>query len=201
MSRRRRRGGHRGQKAGGRAEATDAAADRPMMDEVDEMDDGARTRVNERDEQLDFAAGDSDAKSADEPAEDAVQGGGEDGAAEEIRRGDDDLDEVSSPDRAEIEALYRRARAAAEDGRLVEAEKGYRELLFRDPGHLKARNNLGYVYDALGEPARALEEYQAALAIDPQNVQLLNNVGAVLGTQRRPSGRHRCWLPTIPTCT
>ena len=64
----------------------------------------------------------------------------------------------------------------------MEAEKGYREVLFRDPGHLKARNNLGYVYDSRGEPARALEEYQAALEIEPENVQLLNNVGAVLGT-------------------
>jgi Tfp pilus assembly protein PilF len=91
----------------------------------------------------------------------------------------------SQADREELDEIYRRARAAAEAGRLVEAEKGYREVLRRDPRHLKARNNLGYVYDSLGEPTRALEEYQAALEIEPENVQLLTNVGGALGTLGR----------------
>ena len=39
--------------------------------------------------------------------------------------------------------------------------RGGTHALRRDPSHFKARNNLGFVYDSLGEPEKALEEYKA----------------------------------------
>ena len=169
---------------------------RPQEDR-DPAPDPETNEVESEDEQLDLTAAptnggplpDVTETESEPPKQVSVTGEDTDDAGDEevpdAPVPDAELDRLSSRDRAEIESLYRRARTAAEDGRLVEAEKGYRELLFRDPGHLKARNNLGYVYDGLGEPARALEEYRAALEIEPENVQLLNNVGAVLGTLGR----------------
>ena len=61
------------------------------------------------------------------------------------------------------EELYRQAKRLTDEGALQEAVRAYRELLAIEPSHLRAHNNLGVVYDRLGDHRSALAEYQAAM--------------------------------------
>ncbi len=85
----------------------------------------------------------------------------------------------------ESESGLRRARALETEGRLEEAVQVYRELLSRDPSHLKARNNLGVLQDRMGNHEAALEHFRTALEIEPENPELLGNLGAALGALAR----------------
>lgn len=81
--------------------------------------------------------------------------------------------------------LYRRAKAATENESLQEAVQLYRELLTIDPKHLRAHNNLGVLYDRMGDYRGALAEYEAAEALDPDDVRLQCNIAAVLASLTR----------------
>ena len=82
--------------------------------------------------------------------------------------GDERADETKPVSRRkQQEELYRKARDLAEEGKLRDAARAYAELLAINPRHLKARNNLGFVYDRLGEPELALKEYRGAAELDP----------------------------------
>ncbi len=83
------------------------------------------------------------------------------------------------------EELYRRARRLTDEGSLREAVEAYRELLALDPTHLRAHNNLGVLYDRLGDHQKALAEYRAAEALDPDDVRLQCNMAAVLASLGR----------------
>ncbi len=78
-----------------------------------------------------------------------------------------------------------RAKDLVRDGRIAEAIALYREVLVQNPANLKARNNLGVLYDELGDMDLALEQFEAAELIEPDNVELLNNYGSVLGAMGR----------------
>ena len=78
-----------------------------------------------------------------------------------------------------------RAKELVRDGRIDEAIALYREILAQNPSNLKARNNLGVLYDELGSLDLALEQFEAAELIEPENVELLNNYGSVLGAMGR----------------
>lgn len=73
-----------------------------------------------------------------------------------------------------------RARSLVEEGRLREAVEAYREIVADHPYSLKARNNLGVLYDELGQHQMALEQFEAARAQAPENVEVLSNLGAAL---------------------
>ncbi|NIR45129.1 MAG: tetratricopeptide repeat protein [Gemmatimonadetes bacterium] len=83
------------------------------------------------------------------------------------------------------ETLYLRARELAEGGALREAVGVYRQLLADSPDHLKAHNNLGFLYDRLGDSEAALAEYRAAESLDPDDVRLQCNVAAALASLGR----------------
>jgi len=78
-----------------------------------------------------------------------------------------------------------RARELAAEGRIDEAREVYREILAANPLSLKARNNLGALYDEAGQHELALEQFEAAEKIDPENVEVLGNLGAALGALGR----------------
>jgi tetratricopeptide (TPR) repeat protein len=61
----------------------------------------------------------------------------------------------------------------------------YRQLLAEKPDHLKAHNNLGFLYDRLGDFEAALAEYRAAESLDPDDVRLQCNVAAALASLGR----------------
>jgi tetratricopeptide (TPR) repeat protein len=77
------------------------------------------------------------------------------------------------------------AKDLVRDGRIAEAIALYRDILVQNPANLKARNNLGVLYDELGSMDLVLEQFEAAELIEPDNVELLNNYGSVLGAMGR----------------
>ena len=78
-----------------------------------------------------------------------------------------------------------RAKDLVRAGRIEEAIASYRDILIQNPADLKARNNLGVLYDELGRLELALEQFEAAELIEPENVEILNNYGSVLGAMGR----------------
>ena len=77
------------------------------------------------------------------------------------------------------DALYERAKRLSSDGKLREAIEVYLKLLDQEPDHLRARNNLGFLHDRLGDHEAALAEYEAAERLDPDDVRLQCNIAAV----------------------
>jgi Flp pilus assembly protein TadD len=73
-----------------------------------------------------------------------------------------------------------RARDLVARGKADEAIAVYRDILLDEPGNLKAYNNLGLLYEAMGRFDRALEQFEIARAIDPDNVAVISNVGGAL---------------------
>ena len=78
-----------------------------------------------------------------------------------------------------------RARELVEEQRIEDAVALYRKLIRRDPGHVKARNNLGVLYDEMGAHERALEEFDGALEIVPESVEILINKASALASLSR----------------
>jgi Flp pilus assembly protein TadD len=78
-----------------------------------------------------------------------------------------------------------RARELVRSGMIEEAMELYREIVSDHPQSLKARNNLGVLYDELGQHERALEQFEIARGLVPDNVEVLSNMGsALLGLSR-----------------
>ena len=78
-----------------------------------------------------------------------------------------------------------RARDLVQKRQIADAIELYRDILADTPRNVKARNNLGVLYDELGHPELALEQFEAAEGIDPLNVDVLINYGSVLGVLAR----------------
>ena len=78
-----------------------------------------------------------------------------------------------------------RARDLVQEGQIGNAIELYRDILADSPRNVKARNNLGVLYDELDHPELALEQFEAAEGIDPQNVEVLINYGTALGVLAR----------------
>lgn len=95
----------------------------------------------------------------------------------------DDRPETANPPPAG-ERLTR-AKELVQDGRVEDALALYRSILGDNPSSLKARNNLGALYEALGKHELALEQFEAALTVGPDNVEVLSNLGSVLGVLGR----------------
>ena len=79
----------------------------------------------------------------------------------------------------------RMARDLTVQRQLDEAVALYREIARDDPSNVKARNNLGVLYDELGHHELALEQFEAARALDPDGVEVLVNLCSVLGSLGR----------------
>src|SRR6266571_4205186 len=95
------------------------------------------------------------------------------------------------PAPASDDPLYIAGREANERGEIDRAAASYRELLGRDPKHVKARNNLALILDARGDRDGALAELDRALETEPDNPALLLNRAAVLGATVRYAAAQR----------
>src|SRR5207249_7347406 len=95
------------------------------------------------------------------------------------------------PAPAADDPLYIAAREASDRGEVERAAAAYRELLARDPKHVKARNNLALILDARGDRDGALAELDRALESEPDNSALLLNRAAILGATVRYAAAQR----------
>src|SRR5688572_28976701 len=68
---------------------------------------------------------------------------------------------------------FHEARMHEADGDLATAIAIYRDLLLDNPNDLRVRNNLGCLYEKRGDATLALEQFEAARAVDPENVAVL----------------------------
>ncbi len=90
-----------------------------------------------------------------------------------------------------IEVRCEEARAAADEGRLLDARGIYREVVTERPTHLAGRNALAQLLERMGDNAGALVEYDRALDVDGSHATLLANRGALLGAMGRYAAAER----------
>jgi Flp pilus assembly protein TadD len=100
-----------------------------------------------------------------------------------------------SPSRgpSEAERHFAEGRRFDREGRFDEAAAAYRRVVALDPGHVRARNNLGVLLDRRGAHEAAAEHFRTALEREPENPELLGNLGAALGGLGRYDEAER-WL-------
>jgi tetratricopeptide (TPR) repeat protein len=108
----------------------------------------------------------------------------EPGPVENVRRGLSASREAPEPEPLDVPPItiepLARARDLVREGRIDEAIALYCDIITDHPNNLKARNNLGLLYDGLGQHERALEQFESARAIDPDNVSVISNLGGAL---------------------
>ena len=83
------------------------------------------------------------------------------------------------------EAILERALASHRRGAVDEAERGYREVLEKVPGHPVATHYLGMAAWQRGDVAQAERALRASLAADGTVADFHNNLGLLLRDQRR----------------
>jgi predicted O-linked N-acetylglucosamine transferase (SPINDLY family) len=82
-------------------------------------------------------------------------------------------------------------------GRLAEAERGYREILQREPGHADSLHMLGVIALQAGDLASALALVGRAVALRPDAAVCRNNLGQVLERLGRDDEAARCYEAAI----
>ena len=78
-----------------------------------------------------------------------------------------------------------RAKELVKKGRVYEAIDLYLGILTVNPSNLKARNNLGVLFDELKQYETALEHFAAAERLSPENVGVLTNFASTLTSLTR----------------
>ncbi len=79
-----------------------------------------------------------------------------------------------------IDALFCRATALADLGRVAAARETYERLLAGQPNHIEALNNLGVIHRETGSPAAAVKAFRRAVRLNPRYVDALCNLGRAL---------------------
>jgi tetratricopeptide (TPR) repeat protein len=96
-----------------------------------------------------------------------------------------------------VDALVRRALAAHQQGRIEEAEAGYREILARDPANAVATHYLGLAAWQRGDVATAERMMREAIARDASIADFHNNLGLLLRDTGRAEEAIACFVRTI----
>jgi len=82
-------------------------------------------------------------------------------------------------DTENTDARFDLAHLEAKHGSYVEAEREYRQLLAESPKDAVAHNELGGVLVAVSQNAEARQEFEAAIAIAPENFDALYNLADI----------------------
>jgi tetratricopeptide (TPR) repeat protein len=96
-----------------------------------------------------------------------------------------------------IDAVIQRALAAHQQGRIEEAERGYREALERQPGHAIPTHYMGLLAWQRGDLAIAERQMRAAIAADATVPDFHNNLGLLLRDTRRVEEAVACFRRTL----
>src|SRR5690606_9847654 len=92
---------------------------------------------------------------------------------------------AATPLVSEGDRLLAKAQALAKEGQSDAAVDLIQQVLKEGPAELSARLALGQIYDRRGDYLEALEQYEAARALDPDNVVVLSKIGVVLAALGR----------------
>ena len=84
-----------------------------------------------------------------------------------------------------------------QEGKTNIAQKLYNQILEIDPNHSQAHNNLGAIFQRLGENQKAKEYYGKAIAINPNYVDALNNLGVIFYELREIKKAQECYEKAI----
>ena len=68
-----------------------------------------------------------------------------------------------------------------QNNNLRDAQSYYQKVLELDPNYANAHNNLGVIFQGLGENQKAKDYFEKAIEINPDYVDAYNNLGAIFG--------------------
>ncbi|MDX1979225.1 MAG: tetratricopeptide repeat protein, partial [Bryobacteraceae bacterium] len=75
------------------------------------------------------------------------------------------------------EQVFAASAQALQAGQYEQAERGFLEVLKREPSNIGALGNLGVLYSRSGQPTKAITVYQRALKLAPGELGLILNLG------------------------
>ena len=85
----------------------------------------------------------------------------------------------------DTETLFNQGTGLARQGQLEEADKILRQVLARDPRHIRAMNNIGLILRRLGHNEEALNMYRQAVATDATYALTYKNMGILLDQMKK----------------
>ena len=79
-----------------------------------------------------------------------------------------------------IEETFKLAVKNHQEGKTDIAQELYNKVLKINPNHQGTLNNLGFIFQDLGEPQKARDCYKKAIEINPNHVNAHNNLGNLI---------------------
>ncbi|KPK25438.1 MAG: methyltransferase [Desulfobacterales bacterium SG8_35_2] len=93
-----------------------------------------------------------------------------------------------TPTKDDFDSVLMKASFAHREGRLAEAEKGYREVLRRKPGWGQVLNALGTVFLDQSQPDKAKKVFKKAASLRPPNIPACYNLARLMQRQNDHKG-------------
>ena len=84
-----------------------------------------------------------------------------------------------------------------QNNNLQDAQNYYQKVLELDPNHSQTLNNLGVIFQGLGENQKAKECYEKVIEIDPNYVNALSNLGVIFQGLRENQKAKNCFEKAI----
>ena len=84
-----------------------------------------------------------------------------------------------------------------QNNNLQDAQNYYNKVLELDPKHLSAHNNLGGIFQKLGDPQKAKNCYERAIEINPNYVDAYNNLGIIFKELGKNQKAKECYEKAI----
>lgn len=88
----------------------------------------------------------------------------------------DYLSRAVKSDKRNAKAWMLLGKVEAEDARLYEAAKAFHSAGIAMPTRYEPHYNLGWVFEAAGQPSRAAAEYEKALELSPGQLEVMENL-------------------------
>ncbi len=102
-----------------------------------------------------------------------------------------------APETQSLDAIVRRSLLAHQQGRVAQAEAGYREILQREPGHAMATHYLGLASWQHGRVETAERMMRESIAANPAIADFHNNLGLLLRDTGRAEEAIACFVRAV----
>ena len=102
-----------------------------------------------------------------------------------------------APEAEPVDAIVRRSLLAHQQGRVAQAEAGYREILQREPGHAMATHYLGLACWQRGDVEAAERMMRESIAANPAIADFHNNLGLLLRDTGRSEEAIACFVRAV----